>query len=222
MSRLYDNQPLQSVPVENHLWKGQWYPEVHSGPGVLLDGVLNARSKHIITDSNQKKSRYVVLHITPTVAHRRKFDSKGVEIEPNFSDTQKVNKGHLMSSYKTEAKGKTDRLSTPELISAVSRQDLSSLTSKYNKEGCVALWATEEQLDKMELENGDTLRLKTTGDCPFIFSLAKLDTVTSRVSNYAGGETVGSSWTDKVMSMKSQDSPEPQDGGGAEDDEWDD
>ncbi|XP_038078063.1 arpin-like [Patiria miniata] len=222
MSRLYDNQPLQSVPVENQTWKGEWNPEVHSGPGVLLDGVLHGRSRHVITDTNQKKSRYVVLHVKPTVAHRRKFDSRGIEIEPNFSDTQKVSKGHLMSSYKTEAKGKSDRLSTPEVISTVSKQDLSSLTSKHNRDGCVALWAREEQLDKIELENGDTIRLKTTADCPFIFSIAKLDTVTSQVSNYAGGETVGSSWTDKVMSMKAQDAPEPQDTGGAEDDEWDD
>lgn len=54
-----------------------------------------------------------------------------------------------------------------------------------------------------------------------LVSLAKLDTVTSQVSNYAGGENVGASWTDKVMSMKSHDSPQPaDDGAGADEDEW--
>ena len=45
--------------------------------------------------------------------------------------------------------------------------------------------------------------------------------MTSQVSNYAGGENVGASWTDKVMSMKSHDSTQPaDDGAGADEDEW--
>jgi len=32
-------------------------------------------------------------------AHKRKFDDKGQEIEPNFSETKKVNTGYLNSSY---------------------------------------------------------------------------------------------------------------------------
>ncbi|XP_020953928.1 arpin isoform X2 [Sus scrofa] len=48
--------------------------------------------------------RYYVLYIRPSRIHRRKFDPKGNEIEPNFSATRKVNTGFLMSSYKSLAK----------------------------------------------------------------------------------------------------------------------
>ncbi|XP_071790762.1 arpin-like [Asterias amurensis] len=231
MSRVYDNKPLQSIPVENHTWAGCWNPardnllnKVPGGPGVLMDGILMGRSRHVITDSEKQKFRYVVLQVKPSVAHKRKFDkTSGVEIEPNFSDNKKVNTGHLMSSYKTEAKGVSDKLTTSSVRDLINRPELIKLTSKHDKAECIALWAEEQQLDSIELENGDTVRLKTVTDSPFIFSLAKLDTVTSQVSNYAGGENVGASWTDKVMSMKSHDSTQPaDDGAGADEDEWDD
>lgn len=45
------------------------------------------------------QERYYVLYIQPNCIHRRKFDPKGNEIEPNFSATRKVNTGFLMSSY---------------------------------------------------------------------------------------------------------------------------
>lgn len=45
------------------------------------------------------QERYYVLYIQPSCIHRRKFDPKGNEIEPNFSATRKVNTGFLMSSY---------------------------------------------------------------------------------------------------------------------------
>lgn len=45
------------------------------------------------------QERYYVLYIRPSRIHRRKFDPKGNEIEPNFSATRKVNTGFLMSSY---------------------------------------------------------------------------------------------------------------------------
>ena len=42
------------------------------------------------------------------------------------------------------------------------------------------------------------------------------------MSNYAGGEQVGASWTDKVMQVKAQASQDTaaEEGEGAADDEW--
>lgn len=37
-----------------------------------------------------------VLYIKPSQIHQRKRDAKGMEIEPNFSDTKKVNTGNLV------------------------------------------------------------------------------------------------------------------------------
>lgn len=52
---------------------------------------------HFVSPCPQE--RYYVLYIRPSCIHCRKFDSKGNEIEPNFSATRKVNTGFLMSSY---------------------------------------------------------------------------------------------------------------------------
>lgn len=46
-----------------------------------------------------RQIRFYVLYIKPSRIHQRKFDASGKEIEPNFSDTKKVNTGFLMSSY---------------------------------------------------------------------------------------------------------------------------
>ena len=45
------------------------------------------------------QSRYYVLHVDVHRAHKRKFESNGQEIEPNFSETHKVRTGYLNSSY---------------------------------------------------------------------------------------------------------------------------
>ncbi len=53
-------------------------------------------------------------------------------------------------------------------------------------------------------------------------SIGKVDQASSTVSNYAGGEQVGASWTDKVMQVKAQASQDTaaEEGEGAADDEW--
>lgn len=56
-------------------------------------------SEQPLTLSAWPQERYYVLYIRPSRIHRRKFDPKGNEIEPNFSATRKVNTGFLMSSY---------------------------------------------------------------------------------------------------------------------------
>ncbi|KAK7892026.1 hypothetical protein WMY93_023989 [Mugilogobius chulae] len=171
----------------------------HSGNGVLLEGRLLDVSRHTITDVNKLKTRFYVLYVQPSQIHQRKFDAKGLEIEPNFSDTKKVNTGHLMSSYKVEAK------------------------DKYKPSGSWAFWYPESEMEKTELETGQEIRLKTKGNSPFIFSLAKIDGGTVTKCNFAGDENTGASWTDKIMANKaSENIGKAGDGDGADDEEWDD
>ena len=47
-----------------------------------------------------------------------------------------------------------------------------------------------------------------------------MDSPSSTVSNYAGGEAVGGSWTDKIMDVKSSSTTKTNDGDCADDDEW--
>ncbi|XP_071506286.1 arpin-like [Diadema antillarum] len=227
MSRIYHNEALLSVPVENQSWPSQWKPDdFQSGTGALIEGKIEARSKHVITDSKQQKIRYLVLHVRVKVAHRRKFNSNGEEIEPNMDNTQKVNTGYLMSSYKVEAKGLTDHLTQTQLQSMVSKPALEALTRKHTPAGCLAFWMTEQELVDLELEDGDTVKLRTKGDGPFLDSVGKLDTVTKEMTTMAGSGQVGVSWTDKIMTVKSQNLPDPkpleEENEGAGDDEWDD
>ncbi|XP_039598438.1 arpin-like, partial [Polypterus senegalus] len=195
----------------------------HSGPGVILEGELIDLSRHSITDISNQKTRYYVLYIKPSRVHRRKFDAKGNEIEPNFSDTKKVNTGFLMSSYKVEAKGETDKLSVEELKASVEKGDLVKITGKHTPTQTIAFWISEEEMLKTELDEGQHVRLKTKGDGPFIFSFVKLDSGAVTKCNFAGDEKAGASWTDKIMANKSSSAggSEPlRHGDGADEDEW--
>ncbi|KAL4623540.1 arpin isoform X2 [Arapaima gigas] len=226
MSRIYENSALRNKAVKRETTGGRWDPQTyHSGPGVILEGKLVDVSRHVVTDTSNQKERYYVLYVTSSRVHRRKFDSKGNEVEPNFSETRKVNTGYLMSSFKVEAKGETDRLSEDELRAVVNKPELLRITDKHAPPGTVAFWLPEVEMEKTEIELGQDIRLKTKGDGPFIFSLAKIDGRTVTKCNFAGDEHAGASWTDKIMANKAGGGGAAETGGpgeGAGDDEWDD
>ncbi|NP_001087754.1 arpin [Xenopus laevis] len=227
MSRIYQHTALQNKPVHDERFDGSWEPGAFQrGTGVLLEGTLLDFSRHAVTDSKGKKERWYILYLRPSKIHRRHFDSKGNEIEPNFSDTKKVNTGFLMSSYKVEAKGESDRISLEELNRLVNKVNLMKISEKHTPRETVAFWLPEADMEKTELELGEQLRVKTMGDGPFLFSLAKVDSGTVTKCNFAGDAQAGASWTDNIMERKSQNTSAPSEprgqGDGAEDDEWDD
>lgn len=226
MSRIYHNTSLLNKPVHNDRFDRVWSPSAYeSGQGVLLEGKLLDLSRHAVTDVNNQKVRFYVLYIKPSRIHKRKFDASGKEIEPNFSNTGKVNTGFLMSSYKVEAKGESDSLSEEQLSAMVNKAELVKITDKHRPSGTWAFWYPESEMDKIELETEQDVRLKTRGNSPFIFSLAKVDGGTVTKCNFAGDEKAGASWTDKIMANKAEaDSTQKPgvEGEGAEEDEWDD
>nr|XP_036856539.1 arpin isoform X3 [Manis javanica] len=195
------------------------------GNGVLLEGELVDVSRHSITDAHGRKERYHVLYIRPTRIHRRQFDPRGNEIEPNFSATRRVNTGFLMSSYKVEAKGDTDRLTPEALKGLVNKPELLALTGSLTPDQTVAFWMPESEMEALEFELGAGVRLKTRGDGPFLDSLAKLEAGAVTKCNFAGDGKMGSSWTDNILAQKScegADVKTREQGDGAEDEEWDD
>ncbi|XP_069767479.1 arpin isoform X2 [Narcine bancroftii] len=196
-----------------------------SGPGVVLEGELRLVTRHQIEDSSGSRYRYFILYIKPTKIHKRKYDSHGVEIEPNFSDTRKVNTGYLMSSFKVEAKGESDKISTEELKKLIYQPELVQISEKHTPDQSLAFWITEEEMKNIELEVGTVLRLKTKDNSPFILSLAKMDVETMTKCNFAGDKKAGSSWTDNIFATKSKNEQEAKGSGqgeGADEDEWDD
>ncbi|XP_032247791.1 arpin isoform X2 [Phoca vitulina] len=224
MSRIYHDCALRNKAVRSARLPGAWDPAVHQGGnGVLLEGELVDVSRHSILDARDRKEHYYVLYIRPSRIHRRKFDPKGNEIEPNFSATRKVNTGFLMSSYKVEAMGDTDRL-TPEALKAlVQKPELLALTESLTPDQTVAFWMSESEMEAMELEPGVGVRLKTRGDGPFLESLAKLEAGTVTKCNFAGDGKTGASWTDNIMAQKSSEGATAEtreQGDGAEDEEW--
>ncbi|XP_041352835.1 arpin-like [Gigantopelta aegis] len=224
MSRIYSNEILTNLPVNNIKWPSSWDSLLvckKQGNGVILEAVVKGKSRFAITDNLNVKVRYYVFHVKVTQAHRRKFEASGKEIEPNFSETTKVSKGYLNSSYKVEAKGETDRLSPQELSPLVKKAELDKLCGKDCPADCLSFWLLESQLDKLELETDDCVRIKTEGNSPFVFSIGKIEKQSATVLNYAGGDEVGSSWTDKIMNIKTNIPQTPEDKE-VEDDEWDD
>ncbi|XP_024088103.2 arpin [Pongo abelii] len=226
MSRIYHDGALRNKAVQSVRLPGAWDPAAHQGGnGVLLEGELIDVSRHSILDAHGRKERYYVLYILPSHIHRRKFDAKGNEIEPNFSATRRVNTGFLMSSYKVEAKGDTDRLTPEALKGLVNKPELLALTESLTPDHTVAFWMPESEMEAMELELGAGVRLKTRGDGPFLDSLAKLEAGTVTKCNFAGDGKTGASWTDNIMAQKCSEGAAAEireQGDGAEDEEWDD
>ncbi|XP_054632207.1 arpin [Dunckerocampus dactyliophorus] len=226
MSRIYHNTCLRNKAVHNETFDKAWSPSsFERGQGVLVEGTLVDLSRHVLTDVNNKKVRYNVLYIKPKRIHHRKFDARGKEVEPNFSDTRKVNTGFLLSSYKVEARGESDVLSEQQLSAIIRKDELVKITDKHRPSGTWAFWYPESEMDKTELDAEADIRLKTRGNSPFISSLARVDSGTVTKCNFAGDQEVGASWTDKIMANKAGAASAHQPGGereGAEEDEWDD
>ncbi|XP_012659978.1 arpin isoform X1 [Otolemur garnettii] len=226
MSRIYSDGALRNKAVHSARLPTVWDPVTHQGGnGILLEGELVDVSRHSILDVHGRKERYYVLYIRPSFIHRRKFNLKGDEIEPNFSATKKVNTGFLMSSYKVEAKGDSDRLTPEELKKLVNKPELLALTESLTPTQTVAFWVPESEMASMELELGAGLRLKTQGDGPFLESLVKLESGAVTKCNFAGDGKTGVSWTDNIMAQKSSERATAkirEQGDGAEDEEWDD
>uniref|UniRef100_A0A5K1U2E7 Arpin n=1 Tax=Callithrix jacchus TaxID=9483 RepID=A0A5K1U2E7_CALJA len=225
MSRIYQDGALRNKAVQSARLPGAWDPAAyHGGNGVLLEGELIDVSRHSISDAHGRKERYYILYIRPSHIHHRQFDAKGNEIEPNFSATRKVNTGFLMSSYKVEAKGDTDRLTPEALKQLVNKPELLALTERLTPDHTVAFWMPESEMEAIELELGTGVRLKTRGDGPFLESLAKLEAGTVTKCNFAGDRKTGASWTDNIMAQKCSEGAAVEtreQGDGAEDEEWD-
>ncbi|KAI8788498.1 arpin [Biomphalaria glabrata] len=212
MSRLYDNKPLDNLPVQNVKWNGAWshlaFPKSSKeNPGVLCEGKVISQARISITSSDSSvttKGRYFVLFLEIEKAHRRKFDEEGKEIEPNFSETTKVSTGYLNSSYDVKSKGQTDKLSLGQVKSFIHNSNIEDMlkdlvTKSY---GDLFLLFKEEDREKIELTNGMSVRIKTLGDSPIVESLVIHDEVNLAVKNFVGDDKIGSNWTDKIMKMK--------------------
>ncbi|XP_060709043.1 arpin isoform X4 [Hemiscyllium ocellatum] len=224
MSRIYEDKALANSPVIPEPVPGGWQPaDMQRGPGVVLEGKLRAISRHHIIESGKSTHRYFILYIEPTRIHKRQFDSAGVETEPNFSETKKVNTGYLMSSFKVEPAGQTDKISVEDLKRLINKPELIKISEKHTPSHSLAFWILEGEMENIELQVEDGLRLKTLGDSPFIFSLAKMDAGTVTKCNFAGGEKVGTSWTDNVFAAKcktEQEAKTSTQGEGVDEDEW--
>ncbi|WAR18882.1 ARPIN-like protein, partial [Mya arenaria] len=220
MSRIYDNQPLTNLPLINIDVSGSWNKnDFTRGPGVIFEGVVQKRAHFVICDGRKTKTHYYIMYIKLSRAHRRKFDENGVEVEPNFSETRKVNTGYLNSSYKVESKGETDKLSEETAQKLLTPADLAPHMDRYGAPGLVGVWLDEAQAQGLEFEMGNSVRVKTQGDGPFV--ITKLDSGSSNRGNFAGGESTGASWTDKIMDVKAvQNAMAGSDQQGVDDDEW--
>lgn len=78
----------------------------------------------------------------------------------------------IHASYaEVEPKGQTDKLSLEQVKDIISHRDLIDITSSKLPGGCancMSLWLQENETEKIELEDEDTVRVKTSGDGPFI------------------------------------------------------
>lgn len=216
---LYDDKPLNQEGVKTAKWDGEWNPEsMQQGPGILLEGTFQKKVKYVVQDQKGVKVRYVGFHIEFKQACRRRFDDKGKELEANFGQAGLVRTGYLQSSYKTEVKSASDALSFQDVCQCLPLPLVRLFPAAHSHAFCFL--GDEDTYDHLDLQYGQSVRLKTKGDSLFIESLTKLD-IDQKVhsTNYTGAETAGKNWTDKVLRVKQAqgDPPRQQE----DDDEWD-
>ncbi|CAL1527618.1 unnamed protein product [Lymnaea stagnalis] len=238
MSRIYDNKPLENLPVQNVHWNGNWdqfqadlIKSPKDNPGVLCEGKIKNQARISITSlsngSPASKARYYILFLEIETAYRRKFNVSGEEIEPNFNETTKVSTGYLNSSYDVKAKGKTDRLLVDEVKSVIHDSKIEVMIKDIlakSSPGDVFLLFKEDDHDKVEISNGSSVRIKTLRDSPIVESLVIRDEASVTTKNFVGDERVGCTWTDKVMKVKSlaEEKKDNQDNAEIDEDEWND
>ena len=218
---LYDDKPLESGATTTSKWPSSWNDDVIcKGNGVIIEGLYKEKGKHVIVDSSGRKHRFIVIHVEVAKSCKRQYDGSRKEIEPNFGMQQKVNTGYLMSSYKTKAKGETDVLDFKDLVEIIACEGLTdAVKAKHSR--TIVLWGYEQVIESMEFDYGQSVRAKTRGDCPLIETITQLSSTEKKTAgNYAGGDAAGTSWTDKVMAVKSTGSQEEAAGEGVDDDEW--
>uniref|UniRef100_F7AF12 Arpin n=1 Tax=Monodelphis domestica TaxID=13616 RepID=F7AF12_MONDO len=219
MSRIYHDSALRNKAVHSIRLPGSWDPAAYQrGNGILLEGELVDVSRHNISDANGKKERYYVLYLSASGVHRGEFFCRRKEFESEFSSAS-----CLVLWPEVEAKGDTDRLLPMELKGLVEKPELLVVTGSHTPDQTFAFWIPEAEIEKIELELGAEVRLKTQGDGPFIGSLAKLEAGTVTKCNFAGDGQTGASWTDNIMAQKSLEGTASEirgQGDGAEDDEW--
>eukprot|EP00112_Aurelia_sp_Birch-Aquarium-sp1_P010285 Seg2202.4 transcript_id=Seg2202.4/GoldUCD/mRNA.D3Y31 product=Arpin protein_id=Seg2202.4/GoldUCD/D3Y31 len=233
---VYDNKALESIPVKVTNWSSWNQEDIFAlkarNTGIIGDGILLGKSRHLIIDKVNQKNHYMIFHIGVAKASWRKFNGSGEEILPDFGLKQKVNTGYLMSSYKAVAKEGKDVLTTSELQSHVRVEDLEKLTKEkeqsFSSRNVVSLWFNERDFDGLEFYNNSEIRFRTKGEHCYIESITLLNPETKNLSSYTSEKPLGGTWTDKVMSMKDDGKDREvkqqvtSQGDAAEDDEWDD
>eukprot|EP00052_Salpingoeca_macrocollata_P019229 m.159317 g.159317 ORF g.159317 m.159317 type:complete len:228 (+) comp20901_c0_seq1:2019-2702(+) len=198
-------------------------PLKSKGKGLVVEGEIVGRTR-VTVESGKPKARYMLLKVAVIQAFRRQYAADGQELEVVTKEMRKLRTGYLNSSYKDE-EVRSDKVEVGTLHKLLDPV-LQTLQPAYTvTPGAFDFWILEDALSGMDLVKGDQIRLKTAGDSPLIDSVSKLETSERKtVTNYTGGDQVGGSWTDKVLSSgKEKDQPLAQDKlEGVADDEWDD
>ena len=229
---LYKESSLTSLPVKITTWNSSWdEDEVFrrtSGGGLILEGVLQSRSKHTVVDGvdSGRKFRYMVLYVKITSAVHRKYDTQGKEIEPDIGARKVTLTGYL--SARQGHREAVDLISpdkVPEMI-RISEMEKLTLGENCGLSNVVGIWCEEKGMEGKELEDGSVIRLRTRGTGPFLESVTCLKGDTMHTVNYTSADGVGGSWTDKVLTAK-DDVPHEgahltDDSCAVADDEWDD
>lgn len=227
---LYDNKALTTLPVKTTVWKGGWEEGVifkkNGGVGLIIEGRIRGKSRHNIVVGNSH-NRYLTLHVEVVKATKRRFDQHGKEIEPDFGSHKKVNTGYLSSSYKTVQKEGDDIISAAKCVDLLKLTELFNLNreklTNLNFVNLTSIWCAEKELEGRELDDGASVRLRTKGDGPYLESIVCLDEEKISKTSYSTGETVGGSWTDKVLNVKDEKekgSHLTEDSKAIDDDEW--
>jgi len=230
---LYDDKVLDTLPVKisnlKQIWNEDNIFQLQKGVGLIFEGLMLSRSRHLLIDRNNDKYRYTCFHIEISKATKRAFDTNGKEIEPDFGLEKKVNTGYLSSSYKKVSKEGDDVVGPEQAVQLLSSSTLDQYNvdnvAKHTKSNVVSIWCDEKHITGIEVGDMANVRVRTKGSGPYLESIVCLSEQHKTKVNYTAADPVGSSWTEKVLNVKDDKDSHAHltaDSNAVDDDEWGD
>lgn len=195
-------------------WTG-WKRTEATGTGMIIDGEVKERFRHLVTDTSGVVTRFQVLVVNVRGCHRRRFDANGQETFPKVLRSKKVASGWL-NIYDDELTERPDvvNVETAKAIFAPFRAEMGLGPEDPGRD--IALFGMEESMRNLEFNKGDMARIKTIADAPFVQSVEH--EVVPGSGPKKGDFGIADSWAGDIQKHRGLDKEDTREG--VDESEW--
>lgn len=200
-----------------------------SGSGFQFEAKVVSKRRHTVKTGNDADLPTRMVAIQCEVlgeVMRREWDEKtGKELAPEITQNTKSIKGYLHNFNSKDAHA-VNTVPVDTLISYIQKLSSVGLVNADvvkqlhpKSRNQIEVWGDQSNFLDLEINEGDTIRVKTIGDSIVIDTMTVVDQGSAKTLS-AGGSGLGQSWTSKISSVQAKEEPEPAPRTKEEDDEW--